>query len=53
MAVKVRHNGDRILQLRRVGVNIKDKAGLGSVSDSMEELQLRGIHEIVGVIGLR
>ena len=53
MAVKVRQNGDRILQLRRVGVNIKDKADLGSVSDSMKELQLRGIHEIVGVIGLR
>ena len=53
MAVKVRQNADRILQLRRVGVKIKDKASLGSVSDSMKELQLRGIHEIVGVIGLR
>ena len=53
MAVKVRQNADRILQFRRVGVKIKNKAGLGSVSDSMKELQLRGIHEIVGVIGLR
>ena len=53
MAVKVRQNANRILQLRRVGVKIKDKAGIGSVSDSMKELQLRGIHEIVGVIGLR
>ena len=41
MAVKVRHNADRILHFRRVGVKIKDKAGLRSVSDSMKELQLR------------
>ena len=53
MALKVRQNADRILQFRRVGVKIKDEAGLGSVYDSMKELQLRGIHEIVGVIGLR
>ena len=53
MTVKLRQNADRILQFRRVGVKMKDKAILGSVSDSMKELQLRGIHEIIGVIGLR
>ena len=53
MVVKVRQNEDRILQFMRVGVKIKDKADLGSVSDSMKELKLIGIHEIVGVIGLR
>ena len=41
MAVKVRHNADRIFQFRRVGVKIKDKADLVSVCDSMKELQLR------------
>ena len=41
MVVKVIQNTDRILQFRRVGVKIKDKAGLRSVSDSLKELQLR------------
>ena len=41
MAVKVRQNANRILQFKRVGVKMKDKASLGSVSDSMKELQLR------------
>ena len=41
MAVKVRHNADRILQFKRVGVKMKYKADLGSISDSMKELQLR------------
>ena len=41
MAVKVRQNADKILQFRRVGVKMKDKAYLGSIYDYVKELQLR------------